>query len=369
MKKIRFLTVSLIGFCFLFVFPVDSQADAYNEFRNRCTVFTKRYKSFARTQGNDAIDIFPCKSQFSNCISTQVGCSSNDRDTGRDTICAGAAARASDTENFIDIFSVRGCTAGLGISDLSKELGVKNITPKSTFPQICKIQYGQTLDIENSTYKIYNTNGFISIDKSYSGYVEVKFTLWRAFDDYINQIEDENMTPDKILFEEYIRIRNNRVEISAGLKGNKAIKITETLNSIQVELVNFEHTFNIPTEIDIDNELVARVSGFNEFDEERFLEEELKKSSKSSAFTISPNPTRGAFVISTPSLAFDQIVEVRLYSIKGGYLRTLYRGSFYKDEVSLVELQVNDLSDGVYTLTIIGEGFVETKKLVISRAN
>lgn len=177
------------------------------------------------------------------------------------------------------------------------------------------------------------------------------------------------MTPDKVLLEEYIRIKNNRVEISAGLKGNKSIKITEMLNSIQVEFVNLEHTFKIPAGIDIDKELVARVSGFSELDEERFLKEELKKSSKSATFTISPNPTGGTFVISSLSSTFDRIVEVRLYNIKGSYLRTLYRGSLRKDEFSLIELQVNDLSDGVYTLTIIGEGFVETKKLVISKSN
>lgn len=102
------------------VLPVESYADAYNEFRNRCNIFTKRYRSFARTQGNDSFDVFPCRSQTSDCTESWAKCES--LDDGGTVLCAEAEARASANENFIDIDVNSGCTAGIPTRDISKSL-------------------------------------------------------------------------------------------------------------------------------------------------------------------------------------------------------------------------------------------------------
>ncbi len=174
------------------------------------------------------------------------------------------------------------------------------------------------------------------------------------------------MTEEKILLQEYIRIKNNQVEISEGLRGNKSIKVVEDKDIISIELLDFSHTFNIPDGVDIENELVARVSGFTEFDDERFLNEALAKSEQAPMFDLSPNPNNGRFAIGVNSPSSNESVQVKLFDAQGSYVRTLFNG-ILNNENGQIEIETGGLANGIYFITIVGNGIIETKKLIITQ--
>jgi hypothetical protein len=203
MKK---LMVLLVFFqCFLH-YQVDAHAD--NDVRNKCSLFTKRYYSFARTQGNDQIDIFPCRDSDRDCNLSNAFCES--RDAGR--VCATAVAGASaNNPNFVQTQAFDGCSAGLGLSDLSKHM-ITDLKGSSV-PTTARFEYGIFFDEVNRTTSVKEGNGKLIISKSSLMYVELRFTLWLAQDDYVNQVQDTSMTSDKIVVQEFIRIRNNKESI------------------------------------------------------------------------------------------------------------------------------------------------------------
>jgi hypothetical protein len=133
-----------------------------------------------------------------------------------------------------------------------------------------------------------------------------------------------------------------------------------------IELINFEHSFKVAKGVNMDD-LVARVSAFSEFDNDRFTREMFEASNKRPNFQIAPNPNNGNFTIHTIDSPSDQKIEVKLFNIEGFLVQTLYNGYFSKESDDAITLQVDELSEGVYFLLIIGQGFVETKKLIIAK--
>lgn len=154
--------------------------------------------------------------------------------------------------------------------------------------------------------------------------------------------------------------------ISDGLRHKKTLNITETDEIILIELINFEHAFEVPEGVNM-NDLVARTSAFSEFDNERFAREISEVSNEKPNFHIAPNPSDGNFTIRTIDIPSNQKIEVKLFNVEGALIRTLYNGYFSKEKNEAIRLHANELSEGVYFLLIIGQGFVETKKLIIAK--
>lgn len=192
----------------------------------------------------------------------------------------------------------------------------------------------------------------------------MRVTLWKANDDHENGIEDTNMSEEKIFSEEYIRIKNNIVEISEGLKDNKSISISTFGDLITIDITNFEHSFKIPEEVDVNDELVVNVSAKSDPDYERIVKEELQKSQDQSTFSVSPNPASEILTIS--SFDTDESVEINLFDSSGKLIRNLYQGNLLEQRGDMI-FYIEDLADGIYLLTIVGESIYETRKIVISR--
>lgn len=184
MKKV-FLTQVFFILCSVFmILPVESYADALAERRNKCSIFTKRFRVYVRTQGNDDIDIFPCKTSRSSCNGIDAECESNDRDTGTNRRCARAYAFAAEGADVMDewVFPGSGCTAGLGISNLSshmiKSSNIRYLSSKQK-QDFAGLHYeaNSKIDEVKKTYSVNRANGYLIVPKLYPGIVEIQFTL------------------------------------------------------------------------------------------------------------------------------------------------------------------------------------------------
>lgn len=94
----------------------------------------------------------------------------------------------------------RGCSAGIGISELSSVFVKSNLTKDKKLSSGISFDYFRDFDFQNRSYWLKGA-GKLWVHKQSTSNVEVRFTLWRAEDDEANGVADENMTEEKIILQ------------------------------------------------------------------------------------------------------------------------------------------------------------------------
>lgn len=264
------------------------------------------------------------------------------------------------------------CGAGEGLTDLSFQISQeRNLNSKNTsnfirteVPVNSEWNYEINFDNNNRVFELKNLNGALLIPKSYAGYVELRITFWRAEDDYENQIEDENLTQEKIIHQEFIKIRDNKIVFSDGFLNKEGITEYETENYLSVEVDDLMYSFETPDDIDFSEELIVQVEAFSDPDNERIKREELEKS-KLGKLNVFPNPSNGRFNLNLNSNQ-DLTAEIKLFDARGLYISNIYNGKVYKNETVDISIEKENLASGIYFITVQGKnGFFELKKITI----
>ncbi len=343
-KGLMLLTFSLISMSLL---PGEAFAEASNRFRSGCGL-SKRYKSKTKvTQPgwfNDESDT-DRSCNFARSFSFISGCGSASADAG-----PGVNSRVT---NVID----DDCTAGIAASDIFYDLLFNRTMARTTDYHIKNnLEHNQAFDLENRTFTFINGNGALRIAKDYPGYAKWEIKFGRDL---------SNGTEENIDFyrEEYIIIKNNKVEFSKGLNIGSAYRVTEDEHFYTVELINFSQTFEIPETVDMETELVVEVSSYADADEARIIREELGKSTNN--VNVFPNPSNGQFNVEVITAA-NTSLEIAIYDELGTRIMNSTRYSSNDTTVSITNADFHrDLTPGVYFIMITGEGISEMRKLVV----
>lgn len=81
-------------------------------------------------------------------------------------------------------------------------------------------------------------------------------------------------------------------------------------------------------------------------------------------FTLSPNPTKGRFTINITRKETIGKIKVKVFDMKG---TLVFTNEIYSNNQKCVKTyNLNELSKGIYSVSIIGEEYIESKKLVIN---
>lgn len=219
--------------------------------------------------------------------------------------------------------------------------------------------FNTKFDEINQTFTFANGNGALRIAKQYPGYA--KWVIRFGQDMSVGETEEIDF-----FREEYIIIRDNKVEISEGLDLTGSYNIIETDQYYILEMSNFTQVFNIPAKIDIETELVVDVVSYADADEERAIREKLSQNNKHSIVT--PNPSNGQFEL---HLTADEEteVEVTIYD-NGGQIKTAPMRYFIGnggESIKSTQLLNQNLPSGIYYIRIVGDGISEMQKIVIER--
>lgn len=344
-----------------FVLPDIAYAHASTKLRSRCSWWKNRYKASARVTDLGIIPL--CLQSDGSCSSASVSCDKN---------CGIAEAIRSATTNFIraESFPSGGliCGAGEGQTMLSK-LITTNSFPilEDDVSILSKLTYQDDLNEAERIYRIFGMKGKLSIPKNYPGIVELRITLWEAQDDEVNFIEDTSMTEEKTFDLQYIRIRNNKVELSEEFRNNPAVKITENDRYISVSFEGMEFNYNIPDFVDIEKEFASDLSAYSDPDNERIVRE---ASSDVAKFNIYPNPNNGQFTLSKLIYAVPSIKEIQVFNAQGVLVRTLNKSLVNgMNKAFSNQIFLPNLPFGTYYLAIQGDAIFEVKRIVIQSSN
>lgn len=203
-----------------------SFADATTSTRSGCSWISKRYKATAKIKERRKLRNLS-KDKDSSCSRAIAHCAANCRGTNIVVV----ADIGSGGDNSVISGSTSLCNSGIGLSELEANIienmyADKVITPGETTGS--SLFFDQKIDDENRLVNISNARGELFVLKNYPGFTELRFIIWKAKDDYENGIADDEITEDKTVTTEYIRIRNNQFEVSEGLKNAARFVVEET---------------------------------------------------------------------------------------------------------------------------------------------
>jgi Secretion system C-terminal sorting domain len=212
------------------------------------------------------------------------------------------------------------------------------------------------------------SNNMIKLLKGSQMKAVIRVDFWRAKDDEVSQVQDELMTPEKIIHSEYVIVTENGVEMSKGISTTKPlVKITD--KEINVDLSSIAFEYNVPSGIDIQNELVMRFTSDVVVDEEVSMMSIKQKSDneKISQLTINSNPTNGVLALTITPKSTNELLNVKIYDINGKLLQTVFSDKIETKQL-LLTADMSSYVNGVYMVTLIGnEGTASVKKVILSK--
>lgn len=355
-------TSVVVFFAFCVLLP-DLMAHANTNFRTNCTVFRKRYKA-----STDVI-MFP---YLPLCIKTRKSCGG---------IWPSGAAVCSENCGYSEAYiypnvnnpqSVSDCTVheltanfNTGIpcwasmvkpSDLFTDIYTNTNPPmpetKDRALSRSEWKYRQILDYENRKFEMRDVNGEITLHKKYFGNTKLEVTLWKAQDDYEQQVEDTIITASKIIKQEFIRVKQGKIEISDGFKQKvgREIFIDETKDYFVITIKNMNYKTDIPENIDIKEELVITSGSYSEPEDDRLVDSQISKSDKTSSVKITPNPNNGVFEVRLYNEFDPTNVELKIFNQQGSLLKT-YRADAVRENGIFV-VKAIDLPSGIYYVSL-----------------
>jgi hypothetical protein len=310
----------------------ESYGHAQNKIRSSCTTWKNKYKSKASVSD---LGIPLCIDTHGSCVKSTAYCSKS---------CGIAQASASSSTNLLSTSIFNGgflCGAGITPSDLYQHYWNKkanNLFGNKTYLMSNSLDYQLNFDKENRLVAISEASGELRILKGFAGIVELRFSTWRAEDDYVNEIEDEDMTTEKILSEEYIRIQNDEIHLSEGLKNNPAIEIIEDAEEYIIIINNLEFNLSVPEDVDFDEELVVTITSASDPDNEKAQKAILDEGSKNKNLSVSPNPIENQFKLTLENVKEETDVNINLYDINGRLIQVLYQGIVVPKQELLLNL-------------------------------
>lgn len=378
MKKSFFL--SFLVFVLIIISSNTMYADAWSETRKKCNGWNLWGKYRANAVTGFFVPVFPfaipdCGSNKRNCggIYPENMAECNKRNakaqcynySGTASIKAEARweggiphfAGSAPSQLYGDVFEhvkFNFLESGFAIADWEVAHNLEQLTASS-----------RTL-VLSSTNKV--GRNIVSVPKGSKMKAVVRVDLWKAEDDNINQVQDTSMTPNKIFHTEYIVVTQDGVEMSKGISDlNPAVTITST--EVSVDLSAITLSMDIPAGINIEDELVMRLTSDVIVDEQAsFLS--IKQNSdgnKVSELTISSNPSSGFLSLTIVPKVSTELLKVRIYDINGRFLDEIFSDKADKNEFQLTR-DISNYSDGIYIITLSGDaGTLVMKKVVLKK--
>jgi hypothetical protein len=286
--------------------------------------------------------------------------------------CGFASGTASATKNIINIDKYPDsdhCTFGLGFTDLHTTIHnsrIQNFTKRER-NTATNFEYKVNFDEENNIVSISQGKGFLRIRKDYQGFTSIVFSFWKAEDNFVNKIADYDRIDDKTFHTEFIKIQNNEVQLSSGFEESEAIVISEDDEFITIEINDLNLTQKISEDIDFEEELAVSVTSYIDADNDRVIKEELKNSQQTKnkiTTDIAPNPSNGTFQFQI-TLEKEDNLEINLFNIEGKHIKMLYSGNVTPNQLMQFDLQEDNLTKGIYYITIQSKEGFQLKKLVL----
>lgn len=208
----------------------------------------------------------------------------------------------------------------------------------------------------------------VSVPKDSKMKAIIRLDLWKAADDFTNQVEDTIMTPSKIFHTEYVVVTQNGVEMSEGISALKP-PVTITATEVKVDLSALTLSINIPSNINIDDELAVRATSDVTVDEQASLLSVRKdiNGNKLAEFGVSSNPSSGFLSLTIVPKSSSELLKVRIYDINGRFLDEFFSDKADKNKFHLTR-DISNYSDGIYIIVLSGDaGTLIMKKIVLKK--
>lgn len=89
--------------------------------------------------------------------------------------------------------------------------------------------------------------------------------------------------------------------------------------------------------------------------------EPVKNVSPSGKMVFFPNPSNGSFQIRMPELTAESEIEITIYNELGDIVFTT------KGSGNIANIDIRNQKNGIYTVYVIGDGFMNSSKVILSK--